>query len=206
LSRRILPSDAAQIPAPAAGVRTHRLRGGLPPRYNLHSLDCFVSQGGFISLIFRRANGRTQNVRRNGGGRLKITKRFLVLVILIPVITAASSRRDSLVNGQKTAPGPDWSALMSAMDKMHATMASVQPSGSSDMDFVRLMLAHHQAAIEMAKTQLLYGKDPQMRRLAQEIVTDQQSEIQLMQLWLKQHGPGSPQEKPAAARSGPEER
>jgi len=34
---------------------------------------------------------------------------------------------------------------------------------------------------------LLYGKDPQMRRLAQEIITDQQSEIQLMQLWLKQH-------------------
>ena len=38
----------------------------------------------------------------------------------------------------------------------------------------------------MAKTQLLYGQDPQMRRLAQEIITDQQSEIELMQLWLKQ--------------------
>jgi uncharacterized protein (DUF305 family) len=43
----------------------------------------------------------------------------------------------------------------------------------------------------MAKTELLYGKNPQMRRLAQEIVTDQQSEIELMQLWLKQHPPGS---------------
>jgi uncharacterized protein (DUF305 family) len=32
---------------------------------------------------------------------------------------------------------------------------------------------------------LIYGKDPQMRRLAQEIITDQQSEIELMQLWLK---------------------
>ena len=89
---------------------------------------------------------------------------------------------------------------------MHAAMAAVEPSGSSDVNFVRLMLPHHQAAIEMAKTQLLYGKDPQMRRLAQEIITDQQSEIQLMQLWLKQHGPSSPQEKPAAARSGAEER
>jgi uncharacterized protein (DUF305 family) len=140
------------------------------------------------------------------GGRLKITKQFVALLILIPVITPASWRRDSLVNGQKTAPGPDWSALTGAMDTMHATMASVQPSGNSDVDFVRLMLPHHQAAIEMAKTQLLYGKDPQMRRLAQEIITDQQSEIQLMQLWLKQHGPSSPQEKPAAARSGAQER
>jgi uncharacterized protein (DUF305 family) len=47
------------------------------------------------------------------------------------------------------------------------------------------MLPHHQAAIDMAKTQLLFGNDPQMRRLAQEIVTDQQTEIELMQAWLK---------------------
>ena len=74
------------------------------------------------------------------------------------------------------------------MDKMHAATASVKDSGNVDVDFVRLMVPHHQAAIDMAKTQLLYGKDPQMRRLAQEIITDQQSEIELMQLWLKQRG------------------
>jgi uncharacterized protein (DUF305 family) len=80
----------------------------------------------------------------------------------------------------------DWSELIASMDKMHMAMGAVQRSGNSDVDFVRLMLPHHQAAIDMAKTQLLYGKDPQMRRLAQEIITDQQSEIDLMQLWLKQ--------------------
>jgi uncharacterized protein (DUF305 family) len=101
---------------------------------------------------------------------------------------------------------PAWSAMNAATDRMHAAMAAVEPYGNSDVDFVRLMLPHHQAAIEMAKTQLLYGKDPQMHRLAQEIITDQQSEIQLMQLWLKQHGPSSPQEKPAAAPSRAEER
>lgn len=66
-------------------------------------------------------------------------------------------------------------------------MSSVKPSGDSDEDFVALMLPHHQAAIDMAKAELINGKDPQIRRLAQEIITDQQSEIQLMQLWLKQH-------------------
>jgi uncharacterized protein (DUF305 family) len=69
---------------------------------------------------------------------------------------------------------------------MHTDMASAEPSGDSDVDFVKLMLPHHQAAIDMAKTQLMRGKDPQVRRLAQEILTDQDSEIQLMQLWLKQ--------------------
>jgi len=72
------------------------------------------------------------------------------------------------------------------MHVMHAAMASVRPSGDNDADFVRLMLPHHQAAIDMAKTQLAYGQDPQMRRLAQEIITDQQLEIELMQLWLRQ--------------------
>ena len=84
-----------------------------------------------------------------------------------------------------TRTDPDWSELIASMDKMHMTMSAVVRSGNSDVDFVTLMLPHHQAAIDMAKTQLLYGQDPQMRRLAQEIITDQQLEIDLMQRWLK---------------------
>ena len=75
-----------------------------------------------------------------------------------------------------------------AMSVMHKRMHSAAYSGEPDHDFVTMMIPHHQGAIDMAKALLLYGKDPQMRRLAQEIITDQQSEIQLMQLWLKQHG------------------
>src|SRR5258706_1718060 len=91
--------------------------------------------------------------------------------------------------GDKLDDDSDWSELDSSMEKMHVAMASLEPSGKSDVDFVRLMLPHHRAAVEMAKTQLLHGKDPQMNRLAQEIITDQQSEIELMQMWLKQHEP-----------------
>jgi uncharacterized protein (DUF305 family) len=80
---------------------------------------------------------------------------------------------------------PAWREYTSGMEKMHASMSSVESSGNPDLDFTRLMLPHHQAAIDMAKTELLYGKDPQLRRLAQEIVTDQRSEIELMQLWLR---------------------
>jgi uncharacterized protein (DUF305 family) len=77
---------------------------------------------------------------------------------------------------------------MASTARMHGGMASIKPSSDSDVDFVKLMLPHHQAAIDMAKTQLIYGRSPEIRRLAQEIIVDQQSEIQLMQLWLKQHG------------------
>lgn len=88
--------------------------------------------------------------------------------------------------GEQPSTGPAWQELIASMDKMHMAMSAVSQSGNIDVDFVRLMLPHHQAAIDMAKTQLLYGKDPQMRRLAQEIITDQQLEIELMQRWLKQ--------------------
>ena len=80
---------------------------------------------------------------------------------------------------------PNWSKLIGAMVKMHDEMTGIKQTGIPDVDFVRLMLPHHLGAIDMARTELMYGKDPQMRRLAQEIITDQQSEIELMQLWLK---------------------
>jgi len=108
-------------------------------------------------------------------------------------------------HGNQQTADPDWSQLIASMDKMHMAMKAVERSGDSDVDFVRLMLPHHQAAIDMAKTQLLYGKDPQMRRLAQEIITDQQSEIELMQHWLKQREPGQAKENQTpAAKAGKE--
>ncbi len=102
--------------------------------------------------------------------------------MLGPILVRAST--DSSDGQSRT--DVNWSELIASMHKMHMAMGAIKPSGDSDVDFVRLMLPHHQAAIDMAKTQLLYGKDPQMRRLAQEIITDQQLEIELMQRWLKQ--------------------
>ena len=98
----------------------------------------------------------------------------------------AGVQSETLANSSQPTADPDWSELIATMDKMHTAMGAIERSGNVDVDFVRLMLPHHQAAIDMAKTQLLYGKDPQMRRLAQEIVTDQQLEIELMRRWLKQ--------------------
>ena len=81
--------------------------------------------------------------------------------------------------------------IADAMNVMHKGMHSAPYTGEADHDFVTMMIPHHQGAVDMAKSLLLYGKDPQMRRFAQEIITDQESEIQLMQFWLKQHGANS---------------
>jgi hypothetical protein len=76
-------------------------------------------------------------------------------------------------------------AMNASMERMNRQMASAPMNGDVDHDFAAIMIPHHQGAIDMAKAELLYGKDPVMRRLAQEILVDQQSEIDAMQLWLE---------------------
>jgi hypothetical protein len=68
-----------------------------------------------------------------------------------------------------------------AMAKMMAGMA-IRPSGDVDHDFVAMMAAHHQGAIDMATALLRHGGNEQLRRLAQEIIVTQQGEIAAMQL------------------------
>lgn len=68
-----------------------------------------------------------------------------------------------------------------AMDKMADGMA-ITSSGDVDQDFVAMMVPHHQGAIDMAQAELRYGKNEQLRRLAQEIIVTQQQEIVAMRV------------------------
>jgi uncharacterized protein (DUF305 family) len=118
---------------------------------------------------------------------MRTTWRVSVFLTAVPILTLVAWQHNPASHSRTATDAPGWAELMAPMGRMHAAMASVKPSGTSDLDFVRLMLPHHQGAIDMAKAELLNGHDPQMRRLAQEIITDQESEIQLMRLWLQQH-------------------
>jgi len=68
-----------------------------------------------------------------------------------------------------------------AMRKMMNDMA-LKPTGDVDADFVAMMVPHHQGAIDMALAVLRHGRNPQVRRLAQEIIVTQQQEIAVMRL------------------------
>ncbi len=76
--------------------------------------------------------------------------------------------------------------MMESMKKMDKDMMAAPMTGDPDHDFASMMIPHHQGAVDMAKVELIYGKDPVLRRLAQEIIVTQEQEIEVMRLRLKQ--------------------
>jgi uncharacterized protein (DUF305 family) len=74
---------------------------------------------------------------------------------------------------------PFLSLNEAAMKKMMADMR-IKPTGDVDRDFVAMMVPHHQGAVDMAKAELKYGHNERLRRLAREIVAEQQQEITVM--------------------------
>ena len=104
-------------------------------------------------------------------------KTLLLLALLI------TSRAAPAVHPHKT----DGFATMTgeAIARMHTAM-HVPFSGDADRDFASMMIPHHQGAIDMALAELRYGRNERLKRLAQEIIIEQQQEIAVMQLALRE--------------------
>jgi len=76
---------------------------------------------------------------------------------------------------------------LAAMGDMHKNMAEGVKNSDPDIAFAQGMIPHHQGAIAMAETELKYGKDPQMRKMAEDVIKAQKAEIATMKNWVKQH-------------------
>ena len=82
---------------------------------------------------------------------------------------------------------PATKAFKTSMDKMHSDMMMTY-TGDADVDFIKGMLPHHQGAVEMAKIVLQYGKDPEVKKLAEEVIKAQNTEINFMKGWMAKKG------------------
>jgi uncharacterized protein (DUF305 family) len=124
---------------------------------------------------------------------------FAGLVVLgLSLGTIAAQSQETTQSGQmpmmqmKMKGGMSPSAAdhgyMEAMQKMHETMMNMGMTGKADVDFVGMMIPHHQSAIDMSKVLLKQEKvDPEIKRMAQKIIKDQEKEIAEFQKWLSKH-------------------
>ena len=95
-------------------------------------------------------------------------------IALVPVLAVAQN------------PSAVQKAFMDVHQKMMADM-SKPASGDADKDFASMMIPHHQGAIDMAKIELKYGRDANLRAMAEKMIKDQEKEIADLTAWQKSH-------------------
>jgi uncharacterized protein (DUF305 family) len=91
---------------------------------------------------------------------------------------AASSRKGD--------QSPSTLAFRGVNAKMHEGM-EIEFSGNADVDFVKGMIPHHEGAVDMAKIVLAFGKDPEVKKLAEAIIKAQEDEIAWMKGWIEKN-------------------
>lgn len=108
-----------------------------------------------------------------------------VLGLLVASLPAAAGEMKMDMNAGRAKPAPDSpssKAFAASMRRMMSDM-DVKPTGRPDEDFVLMMMPHHRGAVDMARVELRYGKDPALRKMAEDIVAAQEKEIAEMKDW-----------------------
>lgn len=120
-----------------------------------------------------------------------IRNSVLAAFVMLPAIALAAEPHQhgmpGMEGGMATANEEAMKAFAAANEKMMRDMHGIPMSGDADRDFVTMMIPHHQGAIDMAEIVLKYGKDPQVKALAEAIVKAQDKEIADMKDWLAKH-------------------
>jgi uncharacterized protein (DUF305 family) len=116
-------------------------------------------------------------------------KRMLFFVLLASAgLSFGQSGYDGHLDAKPAATKPSADAeysrfeteMKAGMSRMMKDMHSSGYTGNPDIDFLALMIPHHQGAVEMARLVLVHGRDPATRRLAEDIIASQTVEIEGM--------------------------
>jgi uncharacterized protein (DUF305 family) len=102
----------------------------------------------------------------------------------LPLGSAAAQDLQRHAPGHRGVADPAAQAYLAAPERMHRDMA-IEFTGNPDVDFARSMIPHHEGAIDIARAVLEYGRDPEIRALAEAIIAAQEKEIAFLRSWLE---------------------
>lgn len=113
---------------------------------------------------------------------IRLTTRLVVLVgfVFTAPLGAADKPHHPKPKIHQTAISKFYAEMEKGMNKMMVDMHRAPATGNPDVDFMAMMIPHHEGAVEMARLVLIHGQDPLVRRLAEEIIASQQVEIDSM--------------------------
>ncbi len=112
-----------------------------------------------------------------------------LLIIALSLLATPAFAQDHSMHVARVAADDEAPSSKALMDSHHKMMKDmdITPTGDADADFVAMMIPHHEGAVDMAKIELQYGKDPELRKLAENIVAAQEKEIAFMKEWQTKH-------------------
>lgn len=111
-----------------------------------------------------------------------ITASLIFTVLAMPVWTLAQAA--PMADESKMDSSMDMSQSMDSMDE---NMQAMPMTGDVDYDFAMMMRTHHKGALDMAKSELENGKNPEMRAMAKKIIASQKKEIAQFDKWIAKH-------------------
>ena len=115
---------------------------------------------------------------------------LVALAISAPAAIAQMQGMDMQKMMQMMTPAPNDSASTKDYKQAHMDMMknmNMEFTGNADADFARSMIPHHQGAIDMAKLELKYGKDPALRQMAEKMIKDQEKEQKELKAFLQKY-------------------
>lgn len=119
-----------------------------------------------------------------GGAVLLVSLLAAALAFDMPALRPQAHDHGGHLHGATGHVSPFESRMNQDMARMMRDMHAPGHSGNPDVDFLAMMIPHHQGAIDMARLALEHGEDPLTRRLAEEIIASQQAEIEAMRARL----------------------
>lgn len=107
--------------------------------------------------------------------------------LIATLAAAAALATAALVGTQQAAEAQPAKGAPAAFERVREVMTGrfkdMKLAGDPDKDFAAMLIAHHEDLIFLAKTQLEFGGDRELRQLAQKILDEQQRQIGELKEW-----------------------